>query len=122
METNLKQLRNRSGLSQQAMADALGVKKLTYGAWERDEAEISLAQAVECARVLGCTLDEIAGYVPERNFSDPRQAELNACYENMNEAGRSTLATVAKSLEKDTANRLEKIGENDSDQAAEGVA
>lgn len=36
---NLKTLRMRRDLSQQAMADALGVKRSTYSAWETGKAE-----------------------------------------------------------------------------------
>lgn len=71
---------------------------------------MSLEQAYKVTEILGCTLDELVGREPTRSFADPDQAAMNACYENMNEEGRGTLVSVARSLERDTANRIEKDG------------
>lgn len=83
---------------------------------------MSLEQAYNVTEILGCTLDELVGREPARSFADPGQAALNACYENMNEEGKGTLVSVARSLERDTANRIEKDGaELPEDQARLGA-
>lgn len=99
-----------SKMNQQEMADILGVKKRTYGSWERGEAMINLEYAFKCAVILGCSIDEIAGRStgPTSNSGDADQQLLNECYESMSDEGKKTLLKVASSLEKDAANRVEK--------------
>lgn len=122
MNLQLKRLRNLKGLSQEDIAESLGIKKSRYGTWERGERMMSLEQAYNVTEVLGCTLEELVGRAPVRSFADPGQAALNACYENMNDDGKGTLVSVARSLERDTANRIEKNGaELPEDQAKLGA-
>lgn len=59
----LKQIRESQKISQQEMADRLGVKVRTYGSWEREEAPISFPVVTQCAEILGCTTDDIAGRI-----------------------------------------------------------
>ena len=95
----LQELRKRSGLKQKEMAKLLGVDVRTYGAWERKESMLSLEQAYNCALVLGCTIDEIAGYEhagPAARFADPYQAELHECYEASTPEGRSVILGTAR--------------------------
>lgn len=119
LKLQLKRLRKLAGFKTQAdMAKALGVPNRRYGSWEREEAMMSLEQAYKVTEILDCTLDELVGREPTRSFSDPGQSALNACYENMNEDGKGTLVSVARSLERDTANRIEKDGEELSEYQA----
>ena len=95
----LQELRKKSGMKQKEMAERLGVDVRTYGAWERRENTLSLEQAFNCAVILECTIDEIAGREhagPEVNFTDPYQAELNACYEASTAEGRSVILGTAR--------------------------
>lgn len=111
MDLQLMKLRKRAGYkSRDDFAAKLGVNRHTYRSWETGAAMMSLEQAYNVTEVLGCTLEELVGREPVRSFADPGQAALNACYENMNEDGRGTLVSVARSLERDTANRIEKDG------------
>lgn len=108
MELQLQQIRKRAGLSQQQMADALGIKKRTYGSWERQEVSLSLEQAYDCAVILGCSIDAIAGYDPPVSYSDPGQAALNAYFESMNSAGRGALVESARLMSGSPDTRIEK--------------
>ena len=122
MNLQLKRFRSLRGYSQDEMAQKLGIKKSRYGTWERGERMMSLEQAYNVTEILGCTLDELVGRDHSRDFADPGQAALNACYENMNDDGKGTLVSVARSLERDTANRIEKNGaELPEDQAKLGA-
>ena len=99
----LQHLRKKAGLKQGEMADLLGVNSRTYGAWERGEAMINLAQACACADVLGCTVDELAGRSwPPIDHSaselDPLKRQVVDAYDSMTQAGRESLAGVAKGL------------------------
>lgn len=62
---------------------------------------INLSQACQCADILDCTVDEIAGRdAPPRgpSFSDPWQRELNECYEAASDQGRGTIVDVARAV------------------------
>lgn len=110
MKTQLQKLRKKAGYkTQEAFAEAYGMNPRTYGSWERGEVELSLAIAFQLTEFLECTLDELVGRdAPSPQYADPRQRALNNCYENMNADGKETLVKVARSLEYDIANRMEK--------------
>jgi transcriptional regulator with XRE-family HTH domain len=57
----LKMLRERSGLTQRQIAEALGVTTTTIGTWERGEKEPrpSFLQVKILIELLNCTLDEL---------------------------------------------------------------
>ena len=109
----LQYLRKRAGLKQGEMADRLGINNRTYGAWERGEAMINLAQACACADVLGCTVDELAGrsWPPHdarsinEGVDDPLKRSVVDAYDAMNVEGRASLANVAQGLASLPANR-----------------
>ncbi len=96
MEIHLKELRKRRGLSQDDMAERLGIKKSRYGTWERGERMPSLAQAYDCAVALDCSIDEIAGHDLPQTYSDPRQAELNRCWESSTLQWQDVLLMTAR--------------------------
>lgn len=48
-------------MSQQELADAIGVTKFVIGTWEREDTKLPLDKACEVAKVLNCTLDQLAG-------------------------------------------------------------
>lgn len=120
MNLQLRKYRRLAGLNQQQTADALNVKVATYRTWENGRRNMSFPQAIDCAELFGCTTDELAGLEPRREYSDPAQAALNICYESMNERGKSTLVSVAQSMERDVANRLAKNRDEDMASDAPG--
>lgn len=98
MEIRLQEMRKRAGLKQPEMADKLSVKVRTYGSWERGEAMMSLEQAYNCAALLDCSIDEIAG-MPVRDvseFGDPREAELHRCYRSCDRDRQDRLLDTAR--------------------------
>lgn len=121
METQLRKYRLIADLTQQQMADRLGVKKRTYGSWERDEAEMSFPWACACADILECTLDELAGRKSVRDYTDPRQEQLNGCFESLNDESKTQVSEMVKSIAADPARRIEKDGQDlpDSQDVAE---
>lgn len=131
MKTQLKTLRKRAGYkTQPEFAEALSkfvgdeIPTSRYAAWERGVNEMSLLMAFQITELLECSLDELIGRdVTKPQYSDPHQRALNACYENMNEDGKETLVKVARSLEFDISNRMEKKkpeGNQDLGQMAAG--
>ena len=99
MQTNLGPLRKRAGLSQQDMADRIGVKKRTYASWERGEVTFSASQLVDCARVLDCSTDEILGLEIRTEFADPREAELHRVWRGLDIERQDRLLATAQDLE-----------------------
>lgn len=60
-QLTLKKLRERAGLTQRKLADALGVTITTISSWERGvkEPNLTFAQVKRVTEVLSCTLDEL---------------------------------------------------------------
>lgn len=111
MEIHLQEIRKRRKLSQGDVADALGVKVRTYGSWERGEAMLSLKQAYDCALVLGCTIDEIAGLDRERlRSSDPRRRAMIESYDALTEDGKTLASEMVASVARDPLRRADAAG------------
>lgn len=110
MEIQLKEMRKKRGLKQKELAEKLGVDWRTYGSWERGERMINLEQACNCAVLLGCSIDEIAGR-PLRDpseFADPREAELHRCYRSCDRDRQDRLLDTARDfagMSRDVAER-----------------
>lgn len=119
----LKAIRKKSGLSQEAAAKQLGVPLNTYRNWEqlktmpRDRGDIP-----RLARFFGVTVEDLFGedFVvpgtpndmyetpkaekPQYRVIDKRLEAIEGAYEAMNENGRHVLHSVATSLARDPAN------------------
>lgn len=57
----IKKMREAAGMTQQEVADVLGIRKGRYGDWERETREINFREAIALADLFGCSLDELAG-------------------------------------------------------------
>lgn len=97
----LKQLRKKAGIrSQREMAAKVGEKERTYASWERGEVTMNLEQAYNVCVVLGCTLNELVGMeTATREYSDPRQAELNRCWESLDPERQDRILADAHDME-----------------------
>ncbi|HAM14583.1 MAG TPA: hypothetical protein DCP91_01690 [Eggerthellaceae bacterium] len=96
MELRLKEIRSRRGLSQDELANMLGIKKSRYGTWERGERMMSLEQAYNCAVVLGCTLNDLVGMSAE-NLA-PDELDLVECYRAATPRERQSLLFTAETF------------------------
>ena len=67
MENSIRSLRKAAGLTQEDLAQALGVTRQTINAIENDKYDPTLALAFHLARQLGCTVDELFSPLPEGN-------------------------------------------------------
>lgn len=61
----LKQLRKENGLTQQEVADEIGVTKRTYIYWENEESQIKTNKASQLADYFGVSVGYLLGYEPE---------------------------------------------------------
>lgn len=111
MEINLQKIRKRRKLSQAEVANALGVKIRTYGSWERGEAMLNLEQAFNCAVVLDCTIDEIAGLDRDRlRSSDPRRQAMVDAYDALTDDGKTLASEMVASVARDPLRRADAAG------------
>ncbi|MNS48421.1 helix-turn-helix protein [compost metagenome] len=60
----LKGIRDHHGMSQSALARALGVPERQVQRWEAGESSPSVWAALAAARVLCCTVEDLAGVTP----------------------------------------------------------
>lgn len=56
---NLFQARKRAGLSQEQVAEKLGVSRQTISKWETDESVPDIYQSKKLAKIYSLTLDEL---------------------------------------------------------------
>ena len=96
MDLKLKAIRELRGLTQQEMADRVGVKIRTYGTWERGERTLNAQQLVDCACALDCSTDELLGLDIRASFADPREAELHRIYHGLSRQGRNLVLRSAQ--------------------------
>lgn len=59
MEKVIAARRNAMGLSQQKLAEELGVSQSTVAMWETGDRRPRSTQLPKLAQVLGCTIDEL---------------------------------------------------------------
>lgn len=66
---NLAKLRQKAGLTQQELADALGVTQKTISIWEKGSVEpkLSLRQTKTLMDVLNCTFEELLEATEDRS-------------------------------------------------------
>lgn len=55
----LKEARERRGIRQNAVADAIGVTRQTYAAYEKDPRNMSILHAKAACKFIGCDINEI---------------------------------------------------------------
>ena len=101
MELRLMELRKRAGYrNRDEFARVLGINKHTYRSWETGAAMMSLSQAYDVALALGCTLNDLVGMdSPVRHYLDPRQAELNRCWESLDPERQDRIIANAQDME-----------------------
>ena len=97
MDLQLKRIRIERGISQAEMAKKLGIKTSRYGTWERGERMMNLEQAFNCAVILGCTIDEIAG-MPQRGGLSPDERELVGAYRDVTFPGKRAMMVNARAV------------------------
>jgi transcriptional regulator with XRE-family HTH domain len=57
----LKRLRQSAGMTQPQLAEAAGVPVGTLRCWEQERRNMLFVNAIEIARAIGISLDELAG-------------------------------------------------------------
>lgn len=101
----LREIRKAKKITQGDLASMIGVTERIVGCWEREDTAMSLADAVDCAKALGCTPNDLCGWdedAPAPDVAclpdDPLKRQVVDAYDSMTQAGRESLAGVAKGL------------------------
>lgn len=96
---SLKDLRQRSGLTQKEAANVFGLKYRTYQNYELGNTSPDMDTAAEFARYFKCTIGEL--FDLEEGDSEQignADRELLGLFNSMNKDGRKALMSVARSL------------------------
>lgn len=110
--------------SARSFAESVGLEPTTYTAYEQGARAFNIEQAWEFAEALGVGIDELVGHEATREYADPRQEQMNGCYETLNEESKEIIAGVVASFAADADRRTVKDApwlESD-EEPMEGVA
>ena len=77
LEEKLQLLRKKNGLSQEQLADKLGVSRQTIGKWENGQAMPELTSVVQISELYGVTIDRIVKDDDECNISLTSKEEVD---------------------------------------------
>ena len=58
---NIKAIRKSRGMTQEQLAEKLGVVKATISSWEIDRTQVKMENVVELCEALGCQSDDLIG-------------------------------------------------------------
>ncbi|MCI9626490.1 MAG: helix-turn-helix transcriptional regulator [Clostridia bacterium] len=78
----LKELRKKDGLSQQQLAEQLGITQATLSGWENEKYEIDNTSLLKCSDIFNVTTDYLLGRtddphpMPNMNITRERAKEL----------------------------------------------
>ena len=93
----ISEMRVRAGMTQQNVADALGVTRSRYASWEREDRDINLDDAIRLADLFGCTLSELAGQKPPSVELTSDERHLVDSYRSTDARGKAAIAAIAES-------------------------
>lgn len=121
---SIQKARKQAGYkSAKEYAAHMDMKVGTYSDYEQGRRVCMLDRAWEFADDLGLTLDELVGRdFPRPAFADPRQEQLNGCYESLNDESKTQVSDMVKSIAADPARRIEKDGQGSEDSPGVEVA
>ena len=93
----LGEYRRKNKLTQEQVADILGIPKKTYQNYEREVRDADSDVLCALADYYGISLDELVGRKTADEAETPEE-ELVAIYKKMNKDGREALLIVANGL------------------------
>lgn len=62
MRTRVKQMRERAGMTQSQLADALGITQQSVYYYESGDRDIKASMLIDMSKILGCTVSELLGF------------------------------------------------------------
>lgn len=98
----LKQLRKEKGVTQQEVADEIGVTKRAYIYWENEESQIKTKKASQLADYFGVSEGYLLGYEPESEQVSNYQ-KIKICFSDGGEINFLVTNFTEKELTKITS-------------------
>lgn len=92
----LYDFRERAGLTQAQVADALGISARAYAFWEREPIAIKAEQLAMLADILGVTADELVGREAPKQRANGPTGKLRQVFQRANALPRTQQAKVAE--------------------------
>lgn len=118
MNLKIKNMRKKLRISQTDFAKAVGVSLRTVGSWERGESIPNAEQIWACAVVLGCSPNDVLGWVEEKPAQDMFEHELIECYRSCTPTRQDRILDTAR----DAAGMSKEASENHSHQPKQQTA
>ena len=95
----LHALREQRGLSQQRLAEKLGLTQRTYAYWERNPVALRPDQLVKLADALGATVEQLLGDETAKQRGGGPTGKMRALFEAASRLPRSQQKEIAAFLE-----------------------
>lgn len=92
-------LREQAGLSQQQLAERLGLTQRAYAYWERNPVALRPEQVVQLAQALGVTTEELLGEQNGKSRGKGPAGKMRQLFEAASRLSRSQQQKVAAVLE-----------------------
>ena len=104
MLKNLKQMRENAGVTQKAVAEAIGVSQQSINKYENHNIEPDIETLIRLAQYFHCTVDQLIGYygadlAAMHQFTEEEIGLLNA-YRHLNRLQKAAIRTVIDSYKK----------------------
>ena len=101
---HLKELRKKKGLSQTAVAQAMGISRQNYSYYEKNQRDPDTAMVKALAEFYGVTTDYLLGRdepVSKRLLNDPEVQEIASLYDKLPEDKKALVLAMARAMAKD---------------------
>lgn len=102
----IQELRNALGLTQQALAEKIGVKNYIIANWEQNRTEPSIKDLVDLANFFQCSIDYLLGrendygQVVVFDHISKEQADLFVLYNNLTKEQKNLIIAILKEMQK----------------------
>lgn len=94
----LSELRVRRGMTQDKVAQSIGIPVKTYRNYEREDRQAPIDVLFALADLYDVSLDYLMGH--DVSEDDANKAQLNAFYDMLDESGRTLMLSLARMLVK----------------------
>ena len=105
MVENLRVLRNAKGMSQQQLADAIGVSQQAIHQYETDKVEPDLENLIRLADALEVSVDLLIGHQPvdptSNNLISNEEYSIIEIYRALDSYDKKTIARIIKLMSSD---------------------
>jgi transcriptional regulator with XRE-family HTH domain len=95
----LHDFRERAGLTQQQLAEQLGISSRAYAFWEREPIAIKAEQMAILAETLSVSADELIGREAPKSKANGPTGKLRLIFQRASELPRTQQAKVAEFVE-----------------------